>query len=289
MNVFDGIGDLPVFSPDLETVRTITVPGQARIGGESVARVSFVEALLPGDTLLAVARRRRMPNDPPGVGSSVLVRLPGDGTAIVIREWSEENATARLTLGTGYAEVGVPFAISVLTSTAPDGTRFGTVETTVSGTDGGSVRLMIVDDHGRELLNKSFPFEAIPIPHAEVEAAIQSIGRRRPDAPANRPQMPPDRAEKFRTLVRDKIPPTRSPIRSLVLAGDGRIWLQPRVEAAGVPWLILDASGQAQARVVLPAETNMQVAGRNSVWVLEADTFQVQSVVEYAVVGSRKN
>jgi hypothetical protein len=283
-----GTARVTLFTPALEVVRTIGIPGQVSLDATRTANNVSVVAVLGGDTILATAQLARQPRVG-GAGVYMLIRATKDGSAAAVAEWAAADMSVYMSRGSGYVGVGVPFAIDVLTNVSPDGKRFAVLETVIDGPDGGLVHLRVIDNRGRELIDRSFPFAGIRIPDADIEAAIRAIGVRRPNSPANRPQLAPDVARQMRTLVRAKIPPVRSPVRSIVIGIDGRIWLQPRLEqeGLGIPWLVLDGQGRPEGRTRVPSGSKLQAATSVALWVVDSDSLDVESLVEYRLVRSR--
>lgn len=134
--------------------------------------------------------------------------------------------------------------------------------------------MVVVDETGREVFDRSFPFSPEPIEPAARDSAIGASARRR--------------ARDDESVVREieaalqKVTPTVYAAAVEILVGsDDRIWVGMRPNAEGSRWLVLSATGEPQGEVLLPPAVRLRDAGADYVLATERDEFDVESVVRY--------
>jgi hypothetical protein len=81
--------------------------------------------------------------------------------------------------------------------------------------------------------------------------------------------------------LRSRVPPFYPPAYDILLGSDGRAWIRLYNEDGRREWLILDAEGNPEGRVVLPDRTRLHVANETHIWALESDELDVESIVRY--------
>jgi len=84
--------------------------------------------------------------------------------------------------------------------------------------------------------------------------------------------------------LRSRVPPFYPPVENILIGADGRPWISLYRRDESEEWLILDAEGNPQGRVVLPARTRLHVANATHIWALERDELDVESIVRYRVL-----
>ena len=147
--------------------------------------------------------------------------------------------------------------------------------------EGAAFRLTKVDFAGDTLFSRTYPYEAIPLPEAEVDSILDTTvawisGSRFMGGLAEGTA----RAWAARGLYR---PPFRPPIAAMVLARNGEIWLQEPSSGDQAPWLVLSRTGEPTARVSLPSSVNVLVTDGAHVWGSENDEFEVPYLVRFRV------
>jgi len=183
---------------------------------------------------------------------------------------SEGYITIDVGNGAGSA---IPFFPQPEWAVSPHGTRVGTL-TNVLDTTEPYFRVVIVDETGGEIFDRSFPFSPEPIEPAARDSAIGAYAHRR--------------ARDDESVVREveaalqKVTPTVYAAASEILVGtDDRIWIAMRPTAQGTRWLVLSATGEPQGEVLLPPAVRLRDAGSDYVLATERDEFDVESVVRY--------
>ena len=84
--------------------------------------------------------------------------------------------------------------------------------------------------------------------------------------------------------LRSRVPPFYPPVENILIGADGRSWISLYRRDESEEWLILDAEGNPQGRVVLPGRTRLHVANATHIWALERDDLDVESIVRYRVL-----
>jgi hypothetical protein len=64
---------------------------------------------------------------------------------------------------------------------------------------------------------------------------------------------------------------------------DGTVWINLRDRTDRLYWIVLDQSGDPIGSIVLGRAVTLHVADRTSIWVTEADQYDVESVVRYGI------
>jgi hypothetical protein len=83
--------------------------------------------------------------------------------------------------------------------------------------------------------------------------------------------------------ARVNVPDFWPPVVRIVVGDDGVVWLQLRSSHQLSPYLNLDRQGNPKGILMLPARTSIAAAHGLSIWCLESDSNDVQSVVRYTV------
>lgn len=119
--------------------------------------------------------------------------------------------------------------------------------------------------------------------HRTIEVAGEAISDGVIDSIMARRTRGMSRADIASYRSRVSIPPFWPPALSMVIGDDGRAWLQLRASESAPTYLVLDKQGLAGGSLVLPANTLLAFADGQSIWCLEKDANDIQSVVRYRV------
>lgn len=168
----------------------------------------------------------------------------------------------------------LPFGNSPVHDVAPLQDRLAVAMASLEGTDGGtfSVTLMTLDGDTAVAGRYSFDGERIPVTVADsiVEARVALAAR-----------VSPRLGEAVRDAIR--VPPVYPPLEDLVVGRDGTVWIGLHERGAGARYAVIESTGEPVGRLVLPSGSRVGVAERSSVWVIERDSLDVESVVRYGV------
>jgi len=92
-----------------------------------------------------------------------------------------------------------------------------------------------------------------------------------------------DAAQRRRSLLEDPRPATAPVFDKLVLGPDGEVWVRrfddPRTAAS--EWLVFGEDGELRARVRTPHRQEIRAVGRERVYTLERDEYDVEYVRAY--------
>lgn len=262
LKVYDGRQDrLTTISPELQLVGTSPVSPRATGGDRRVGAVYprgmrrdglLLGGLSAGDDFLL----GMLGQD--GVVHRVLARLP-DG----------ENVGAPLGDG-GW--IRLPFANEAQYGISPRGDRVAIAMAAVDGSDAETFLLTVVDVEGDTLVHRRYAFKGEPVSREAADSIIAARVARLPSTEAV-------------AVVRSAtiVPPVYPPITSVVVGGDGSIWVEMRAGPDGRPYQVIAPEGRPMGMVLVPARGRIAAATLDRIHVLEPDALDVQSVVRYAV------
>lgn len=110
-----------------------------------------------------------------------------------------------------------------------------------------------------------------------------AVERREQSDPGSTSSWPGD-AE---TIARDELAlqAVYPPIRSLLVALDGRIWLERPLAPNRSEWIVLDSARTPAFRVTFPPGHELSAASLTSAWTTHTDTLDVPYVTRYALDG----
>src|SRR5690606_14288668 len=86
-------------------------------------------------------------------------------------------------------------------------------------------------------------------------------------------------------LIRDRLDETEfyPPLTEMVIGRDGTLWVGLAGQSEAVPYFALAADGAPLGRIELPAGSRVAGGDEESIWVIERDEFDVESLVRYGV------
>ena len=268
-----------LIGPGLELAGTLTPPPIIRSVEPGAAEREFAlsvpYAILAHDTLLVTSLRQlNGPEFNEDTGFPIL-RTTAAGVLVNEAAWlpMDEGAGVSVPVDRGVAYGQVPFYTQPDWAVAADGTRLAilTHETAEGGDSFYHVR--VFDYTGRQLVDRRFPFDPVPIPQSRMDSAIAATAARRPAI-----RGPMERA------LRDAAPSTFPAAERVLVARDHRIWVGLRRVDLGQEWLVLDETGETVAKVMLPPGAVLHEADATHLWTVERDEFDVESVVRYRTI-----
>ncbi len=161
-----------------------------------------------------------------------------------------------------------PFPPRQQADAALNGLRLAVVDASFSGPDAWSYAVRLMDERGRQLYARRFPFTRVPVPKHTVDSLVDVMTKRFQGYAGIREAIP--------------VPPSYPPVTRLLVANDGSVWLRGRDDPAGATWTVLDPKGDLTATVREPARTRfVEIDG--GVWAIERDEGDVESIVRYRV------
>lgn len=272
---------ITLISTEPAFVRTLPPFMGARPAPEDEAGLPTVSmyspiALYPGGRLLVSA-----------VGGEVfegmgLFHVSGDGIVErLVREipWDPEEGIVRFSDGSVTFYSSVPFYPRSAYTVAPDGSRIGMLTTATSGPEVRTFRVSIYDAFGGEIFSRAYPYQGIPISDEAVDSVLAP--RDPGPVPPGMPMTSPERPRGLERALRSRVPPFYPPAYEILLGSDGRAWIRLYNGDGRREWLILDAEGNPEGRVILPDRTRLHVANETHIWTLESDELDVESIVRY--------
>jgi hypothetical protein len=138
-------------------------------------------------------------------------------------------------------------------------------------------RIMRIDLAGDTVLNRTIPYEPVPLDRGArdeaIKASAERVARIRSVA----------LAEAERVLQRGlPVPPHLPPVTQLVPGSDGTIWLRREdVRSETVTWDVFNEHGVLLGRIRLPTEFRVHGANRQHIWGVVRDDLDVPFVRVY--------
>jgi hypothetical protein len=266
-------------------VRTRTLPSpfaeSTATSGASQESVPFQYFLSlsagPGDEVHGVAYPLAQPRGPERVPPpNTLISLDTDGTARSLATPPDPYDDRWMITIAGLSNP-VPLALRPLTVFSSDGRRFAFATADQSRRDG-TFTVAVLEVAGDTVFQRSYPFQGEPIAQAEADSAIASMAPR----PAVPPEGPGPRL--FQDVARERIPAVHSPLHGVVPALDGNVWVTLRGTPEAREALVLDSDGSPTALVPLPPGSRIEEASPTHLYLTEADSLGLSSVVRYRIV-----
>lgn len=263
-------------SPDRKLLRTVpwftaaTITGT--LPGMAVADISSVFARglgVDGSQLLST----NMKNEgvPRGTPSPVpMVRADRTGRLdrlIGLRPAVDCYASTAIGRG-GFMTAVIPFCAGVLEDVSPDGGRYATALVEPSGR--ANYRVTVMRTSGDTAFSRSYPYQTVPLPRERFDSVIARRTAR-------------GQAEAIALWRGMKPPALYPPLAGVVLGRDETAWLEEYTVDGNRRWVVLDARGEAIARVTVPRAVRIMVASREAVWGTETDEDGLQHIVRYSI------
>jgi hypothetical protein len=175
----------------------------------------------------------------------------------------------------------VPFMFVPQTVFAGDGKRFAYLTVDIASREGGTFTASAFKANGDTMFVRSFPFRGVAIPQSAVDSALAAMI----PPPGRGTEGPPDMAQRFQAIARQKMPPVYAPVQSIILGLDATVWITLRATPEGRVALILDARGTPVGSLLVPPRSRIWQGSATHVWMTETDTDGLSSVVRYRMSG----
>ena len=170
--------------------------------------------------------------------------------------------------GSRHTFLANPFPQRQHAAASVDGRRLAVVDASYMGRDAWSYGVRAMDERGRQLYARRFPFSRAPVPTHVVDSIVGVMTTRFQAYTGIRQAIP--------------VPASYPPVTRVLIATDGSVWLRGRDDPAGATWTILDPKGDPVAMVREPPRTRfIEVDG--GVWATERDADDVESIIRYRI------
>jgi hypothetical protein len=178
-----------------------------------------------------------------------------------------------------------PFADGPISHVSSDGVLTVLDRRSSTSAEEGTMRLTKIAMTGDKLLTKDIAYVPDPLPKERVDSASAATAarmhefmrRRDPGLSLAKLEADIDAA----TYSPDFLPP----VRSMVVAEDGSIWLERFTPSAGgVTWWVLDHDAEPVATAVTPVGLQVRLITSDAVWGIEIDELDVNHIVKYDLV-----
>ncbi len=271
---------LSFFAPDGSLLRSIQSQGAGRWRDSSPDRRFFSSnvtpiAVLAGNVAigqLSASSRAMARGD---VRASPIVRMRWDGTIEAMLDAQPQAArTMMVRVGDSknYTEMygQQPFDNSPVYHVSADGKRIAIVDMTRAGTQA-IVHVTQISPRGDTLLRATVPFVPVSVSTRLLDSTAQAEASdwRRPD---------------LEPKIRDALYAPRfiPPVRRIITANDGTMWLRMFVPDGTARWLVLSPQGRATMTLDVPKHVRIMSVERG-IWGVELDADDVPSVVRYRI------
>ncbi len=172
------------------------------------------------------------------------------------------------------ASEGQPFPNVSKHALAPGLARLAVVR--VSLDDPGATRLEVTVIHldGDTIFARGYPVEAQPLPRRMADSIVAARAR-------HLDEVYPGFAARY---VREaRVPAAYPPLRNVVFAREGSLWIQLRSREDSSYCLVLTPEGAVRGRLSMPARTTLAAAAGHRIWTLQVDEHRMESVVRFEV------
>lgn len=180
--------------------------------------------------------------------------------------------------GSAVATGAHPVSDAPLVEFAPDG-RTLVVNRAIA--DAPVIGVIALDEGGDTLWSRQYGYQPERMPEQEVDSIYRSRIEGFQRFTRLEGRLSDSEAEAaYRQSV--QIPEYRPPVRSLLAAADGRLWLEwSAAPGAPVTWWVLDRDGGPAAQFTVPRPLAARAADGGSVWAVETDELDVPYVVRH--------
>jgi hypothetical protein len=218
----------------------------------------------------------RLPNGQlNGSGAWLMTDLKGIVRRVVgLRPAVETSLPVNFPNGRGIAPI--PFVHKPLAAISPDGRVLASIWTDVKGSP--RFILDVYDAQTGSKRQTSFPFKGVPITKRMSDSAI-SKGMQS----ARRPEV----RKAIDVAARSRIPPVLSPVKSVFVDNDGRVWIGLRPASSTREWRIVRADGSVVGNLTTKANVELRSAQGNTVVGVETDEDDVESIIVFKLVRPR--
>ena len=266
---------ISIVGPDRKFVRSFPQPLETSSGGVAAAGLKpFVQAVLADGNLRAIVPLLANAKRPPWAadvdsGALLVAKISPSGTLLnrmFIVPRSECQANFSFDNGKGSGSLTFPLCAETVLTYWSGGERVGIVSASSRSFPAKTYRVSVVDPDGKTRFDVARQFTPVPVPRKTADSVV---AERRKFLPAS---------------VKNLNIPTPAfypPVTRIVLGRDDTVWLEVATGKPGRTWHMLDGVGRAVGEVTLPANVRLQLADRNTIWALERDEDDVESIVRY--------
>jgi len=271
------------FGRDLQLIRTTSYPrfdykvkrGPTGAESRTIVNLSPLAFALDG-SIIGQAFPAREASKDLWDSELLLVHYPPKGTPQFLGVLPPSLDSRWIVSASGYGHV-VPFAPVPFVRASASGDRIAHVTSTLAG-DSGIVTLTMLKSNGDTVYVRRIPFAGAPVMQMERDSALFAIKPR---------EGPPDLAQRFFALSKDRMPKIHPPVEYLVLGLDNTAWIGLNTLPAGRTILVVSGKGNLIGTVQLPPRSTLRQATLNKLWTTRTNDDGLMSVVRYEVQGLR--
>jgi hypothetical protein len=194
-----------------------------------------------------------------------MIRMAAGGAVQRVVAWSPSDECG-LNMSSKYK-----YCARLLADVAQDGSRVAFVTMNTRGSEAGTYRVVVIGAKGDTVFSRQYPFSPVAIPH-EVSDSLAALAVKEPPLPAllGMGQQAP-------------LPTVYPPVNRVIIGQDGTVWLELRTTNGRKPYIVLDAKGNPRGAVSMPISASILVASLKTIWTVEKDADDLDSVVRYQV------
>jgi hypothetical protein len=202
-------------------------------------------------------------------GESAIVRVSADdGPGQILTLLSVQGRSQGVRAGGGTASP--PFPNAAQWTVSPGGAAIAIARAVIDGPEAGRFSVTAMRPDGDTIYTRDYPFDLVPIPESVADSTVEARLEALP--------FPPELAKAFREAP---IPEFFPPLRELIIGDDGMVWVRFRDTETGRPYRVIDPAGEPLGDVVLDLSRTVVAADGSTVWMLERDENDVQSVIRF--------
>lgn len=206
-------------------------------------------------------------------GNGLLVRVDSAATPlkIVARTSTSAEIDRKQVRAGGEVMAADMFPNGPFTDVSGGGELVVIVRAHLDGPMASNLDVTVLRADGDTTYSRTYPYDAAPIPSRVRDSALAALGAAIAQAPAE-----------VRAAARNAyMPPVYPPVAGVLIGDDGEVWIQLRDTDVGRRYVVLDEKGDPVGVLTLKPNERVAAVAGNSVWVLEANADDIQSVVAY--------
>lgn len=273
-----GLSRISIFGPDYAFARSFRSPETGLNPDPSASYSVYVQAVLPGGDVRGLISLHPGTTPPPWLADvdsadRPYVRLtPGGEPVVRLAIDPPDRCFVSFRIGaSGIGSSRLPYCAERISTGWEATVPLVFVDQEASIGDSGSYRVTVISPDGDTTFARRFAYLPITVNQAMIDSAKASQAERDAMSPPGTYAERPD-------LV---FPPTRPPIRKVLLGRDGTVWLEEEDNAPEHRWVALDSRGERVASIALPPNVTLRNAERGRIWTLERDADDLESIVVF--------
>ncbi len=207
-----------------------------------------------------------------------LLRVSADGIIAASVATYPPDASVPLRGARGAVQVAVPIQNRTLWSVSPDGNRIVLVSAAMTGKDGASIRIVMLNERGDTVFTRRMPFTPAMLAAKARDSVLNGAVARRANVPAQVD-------DQLRAALAGRMPPFYPPVSSVFVGRDHTTWIALRpADTTSQSLLVLDPRGETIGGLRVAPNSAVLAADRDHAWTIERDARGVVAIVRFRVM-----